>query len=235
MRKHTGADAHPLEVEFGLPAREILDAIKDRPRCKMNVRGAVAEHHLGKYLQRLLQRGDIDNYQPLFSDQEPDYRVTFKGKHYLIECKNVEVAKWTPEDQLQKPRASGVTEPIKIDFKKTRTQNAASEDPAARSQGVQGRNYERGKFSVLAACLARRSGNWEFRFIGVQNLKPHEVHSDRLSDKVQVDITVEDLWKSNLTDALEDPSTLSFAAKTSVVETSLSASDTLTGPLSNEA
>ena len=41
-----------LEDEFGLPALEILDIINRRNRCKIAVRGAIAEAHLLRHLRR---------------------------------------------------------------------------------------------------------------------------------------------------------------------------------------
>jgi hypothetical protein len=40
---------HALEREFGLPAEQILDVINRRNRCKIAVRGAIAEWYLHQY------------------------------------------------------------------------------------------------------------------------------------------------------------------------------------------
>ncbi len=39
---------HPVEIEMGLPASEILDVIRRSDRCYQTVRGYVAERHLEK-------------------------------------------------------------------------------------------------------------------------------------------------------------------------------------------
>ena len=209
MSKRSKSGTHPLEREFHLEADEILDAINARPRCKMSVKGAVAEQHLHKHLAGLVQTGDIDEFRPLFADHEPDFVVIVGGNKYLLECKNVEQPRWTPEHLLQGRRPAGKVEPIRIDFKKTRNQKTAAGDGSTspKSKGAAGRFYDPDKFSVLAACLANRTGDWEFRFIGTQYLARHKDHTDRLSDKVEVDAAADTTWKTRLRDVLDDPAT----------------------------
>jgi hypothetical protein len=233
MRDRPGT--HPLEAEFDLPASEILDAIGLRPRCKMSVKGAVAEQHLDKHLTDLFAKGEIDEFQALYGDHEPDFIVRFRGRDFRIECKNVQTPKWKAEHLLKRKRRPDATEAIKIDFKKTRNQKAADAAGSTKSLGNSGRFYERDRCSVLAACLKNRTGNWEFRFIGTQHLSPHKDYADRLSDKVQVDIADEKLWKRRLTDVLEDSTTLSIFTESSLADTGSSNLDAVADPLNEEA
>ena len=67
---------HPVEVEMGLSAFEILDVIKRSDRCYQAVRGYIAERHLGtfvlaKFELRIVDVGDL---------LERDYSGTFSHR-----------------------------------------------------------------------------------------------------------------------------------------------------------
>jgi hypothetical protein len=156
LRKPAG---HPLEQQFGLSAREILDIIWGRFRLGAAVRGGVAEHHLGRLLETV---PGISKVQRFDEDGRPDFEVTYKRRPYLIECKNV----------LRKPSTRGP----RVDFQKTR---ASKGDPCSRY-------YERAAFEVLAACLHPITERWEFRFACTSRLEPHSSCTGRLSPHVVV-------------------------------------------------
>lgn len=152
---------HPLELQFGLSAREILEVIWGRFRLNVAVRGGVAEYHLGSYLRSL---PEITKVREIDQDGKPDFEITFNRKTYLIECKNV----------LRSRRADG--KPV-IDFQKTR---AAKGNPCSRY-------YDRDAFDVLAACLHPVTERWEFRFVNTSALPAHAECIGKLSHKVVVD------------------------------------------------
>ena len=156
--------AHKLERQFDLPANEILDIIAGAFRLEAAVRGGVAEHHLGKVLEKISGMDEVD---PIDEDGKPDFRVVYRGDPYTIECKNV----------LRKLSRDGP----RVDFQKTR---ASKNDPCSRY-------YEQEAFDVLAACLHAVTEKWEFQFCCTSRLEPHPKCEGRLSQKV---VVAGDIW-----------------------------------------
>jgi hypothetical protein len=141
---------HPVEVEMGLSASEILDVIKRSDRCYQAVRGYVAERHLEKRLEQLKASGAIQQSVFINKDGQPDFRVTLHGSTKTIECKNV----------MSKMRyANG---DLKVDFQRTRNQLGSG----ARI----GRYYKVSDFDILAACEHNPRGQWSFKFVRTADL-----------------------------------------------------------------
>lgn len=157
---------HELEREFGLPAREILDVINRRNRCKIAVRGAIAEAHLIQMLRRLRDAGTIDGFEDFDIDGHPDCRVAIGGQSFMVECKNVE-------------KETRPGSPVTIDFWRTRA-------PIGRAWE---RYYSPDEFQVVAACLWNRTGTWEFLFAATADLPRHSEYQDRIYNRVTVDAT----------------------------------------------
>ncbi len=143
---------HPVEIEMGLPASEILDVIRRSDRCYQTVRGYVAERHLEKLLDKLKQSGTVEQVVYVNKEGQPDFRVTRSGVTKTIECKNVmSTTKYANGD-------------LKVDFQRTRNQLGQ----AART----GRYYKVTDFDILAACEHNQTGRWKFKFIRTAEL-PH--------------------------------------------------------------
>jgi len=155
----SGGTQHPLEVQFGVAASEILDIISGAFRLAAAVRGGVAEHHLKQQLKTI--RG-VGRVRHINEDGKPDFEVQYRKQSFLIECKNV-LAR----------TSSGMP---RVDFQKTR---ASKKDPCSRY-------YKSSQFDVLAACLHPVTKNWEFRFTATKDLSPHSACAGRLSTKVIV-------------------------------------------------
>ena len=155
-------DRHPLEMQLGLPASQILDIISGAFRLAAAVRGGVAEHHLERHLRHV---PGVSNVRHIVEDGKPDFEVKYRRKPFLIECKNV-LAR----------RQQGLA---KVDFQKTRASKA---DPCSRY-------YKPTQFHVLAACLYPVTQKWEFRFASTGALAPHPRCSGRLSSNVIVQQT----------------------------------------------
>lgn len=167
-------DVHPLEIELGLPARDILDIIGGAFRLKVAVRGGVAEHHLGN---RLRLQPELSDVRRLDQDGQPDFSVKFQGRLFRIECKNV----------LRKAPAGALA---RVDFQKTR---AAMGDKCSRY-------YSSNQFEVLAACLHPVTESWDFRFCPTSNLAPHPRCKGKLTSRV----IVSDSWPTSLPQALDE-------------------------------
>ena len=159
---------HVLEAQLGLSAREILDVIGARFRLKADVRGSVAEHHLGRYLQDV---PGVTGVRHIDEDGRPDFEISYKNHAVRIECKNV----------LGRPAKDGP----RVDFQKTRASKA---NPCSRY-------YQPTQFDVLAACLHPITERWDFMFSGTSTLKPHLRCPGRLSERV---VVAGPTWMNNL-------------------------------------
>ncbi len=159
----------------------------------MAVRGAVAEVHLKRVLDALVDGGQIEGFLQPSGDGKPDFEVRYRGKPYLIECKNVE---------KEKPRKSGIATNITIDFQKTRNQ---------REEGPEGRFYPVNHFSVIAACLWNRTGQWNFVYAPTATLPHHPSFPDRLWQKLTVDVNGSDRWRADLIEVLDNHETVSLS------------------------
>jgi hypothetical protein len=157
-----GPERHPLEVQLGLPASQILDIISGAFRLAAAVRGGVAEHHLEQGLRMI---PGVRRVRHIIEDGKPDFEIQYGKRSFLIECKNV-----LARTQRGLP---------KVDFQKTR---ASKRDPCSRY-------YRASQFDVLAACLHPVTQNWEFRFAATGALAAHPTCSGRLASKVIVEPT----------------------------------------------
>lgn len=156
---------HQLESQFQMSAVEILDMVLRNNCLHIALKGAVAQEHLQRYIADLHHDGTLDSFEQIDRDGQPDFRSTFQGHSYLLECKNVEKEK----------KAGG---PMTVDFQRTR---APKEAPYLRY-------YHEDEFEILAACTFNRTGTWEFRFIRTKVLaRRPEPHSDRFSNRILVD------------------------------------------------
>lgn len=153
---------HPLEMELGLSAREILDMIDGAFRLKVAVRGSAAEQHLQSHLEAV---SGMDEVVLIDADGQPDFRVVYRGCPPVhIECKNV----------LRRKTPGGL---VKVDFQRTR---ASKKDPCSRY-------YQPLDFQVLAACLHPVTEEWEFRFCETLALPQHKSCPGRLASNVVVE------------------------------------------------
>jgi len=176
--------SHKLETDFQMSANEILDVVLKNNRTLMNLKGAIAQEHLSRYLEDLKQKGIIQNYETIDKDGQPDFRIKFKNKDILLECKNVEKEKKVNKD-------------ITIDFWRTRYQ---------KTKGPLSRFYHQSDFQVLAACLYNRSGKWEFRFIKTKALPRHPEDPERFTNRVSLspETPYARYWRTALIEVLEE-------------------------------
>ncbi len=164
---------HDLESAYGLSALEILEIVSHNPRLAMAVRGAVAEHHLGRTLAADPMVASADPGQ---QEGPPDFHVTLTdGRRVTVECKNASpklYADGTPKVEVQKTRAS-------------------RGDPLSRL-------YRADAFDLVAACMYGPSGEWSFSYRRTTDLEPHEEHTDRIAPIQRITRD----WPARLVDAL---------------------------------
>ncbi|MEJ7656966.1 MAG: hypothetical protein WKF33_08045 [Thermoleophilaceae bacterium] len=167
---------HALEQEFSLPAADILDIIRERPRLGMAVRGGVAERHLHEVLER---DRDVDEVELGQVEGPPDFIVRLTtGEEETVECKNASpktYADGTPKVETQKTRAS-------------------KGDPKSRL-------YDPSQFDVVAACMYGPLRRWEFRYKGSVAL-PRDTPSPARSAPSP---WLGDGWSTSLRDAVTAP------------------------------
>ena len=169
------ADAHELELAFDLTSFELFDIIGNNSRLAMAVRGGVAEHHLGRLLDR---DPAVRHAEPGKQEGPPDFFVDLRdGRSVTVECKNAS----------PKLRADGTP---KVEVQKTR---ASKGDPTSRF-------YTPAAFDVVAACLYGPTGQWTFRFCRSDRLVEHSVHEGRIAP-IQ---SITDEWSDSLVGALDD-------------------------------
>lgn len=156
----SGLAPHPLELELGLSAREILDVIGDAFRLKVAVRGSVAEHHLESHLRGIKGLSQVEKID---EDGQPDFRLSYRRREFKIECKNV----------LRKLPANGIP---RVDFQKTR---ATPGNKCSRYYGPE-------QFDVLAACVHPVTERWEYLFCSTSSLQPHPSCKGKLAPLVVV-------------------------------------------------
>lgn len=162
--RHPEGVPHRLEIEFGITATELLDAISRRFRLKVALEGAVAQVHLQRKIKALQDKGVIVRYEEYDINGYPDFTISpSKGnKPMLLECKNVR-----DEDY----RTGGVPVAYKVETQKTR---AAKSDPSSRF-------YDSHYFDILAVCLGKKTGNWsDFLYIKIGDLSRHAKHSEKI-------------------------------------------------------
>ena len=157
---------HPLESQYGLSARELLDAVGKRFRLKVALEGVVAEVQMEKKIQSLVG-GIVERYEAHDLDGHPDFSIWLPNakKPLLAECKNV-------RDCEEAYREGGKVVAYKAETQKTR---ASKGDPTSRFYGVD-------QFDILGVCLGKKTGDWsDFLFARVGDLARHGTHTGKLA------------------------------------------------------
>jgi len=149
---------HPLELELGLSASDLLNLVQKTFRLKVAVRGAVAEHHLLHHLRGL---PELKSVERLDQDGQPDFSVSYRGKKLKVECKNVLRRK---------------SKKVRVDFQRTR---ASKGNPCSRY-------YRPEEFEILATCLHPVSERWEFRYALTRDLPEHAKCDGHIANGVVV-------------------------------------------------
>jgi len=157
---------HPLAKQYGLTARELLDAVNKRFRLKVALEGAVAEVQMEKKITALVGSA-VERYENYDQDGHPDFGIWLPGldRELLAECKNV-------RDHEQAYREGGKAVAYRVETQKTRTSKS---DPLSRFYGVE-------HFHILGVCLGKKTGNWsDFMFARVVDLICHAKHANKLA------------------------------------------------------
>ena len=153
---------HPLELQYGLTAEELLDALNRRFRAKVALEGVVAEVQLEKHIRASASLGVIARYEAHDKDGYPDFSVWLphRSDPLRIEVKNV-------RDAHDAYRHRGQVVAHKVEVQKTR----------AAQGNASSRFYDAGLFQILAVCLGKQTGNWtDFRFVATQHPKRHPIY-----------------------------------------------------------
>jgi hypothetical protein len=186
-------EMHPLEVEYGLTKKELLDALNRRFRAKVTLEGVVAEVHLGKHIRALQEKGVITRYEEHDQDGYPDYSIwlpSLADKAFRIECKNV-------RDTEEAYRKDGEVVAFKVETQKTR---ASQGDRSSRYYG-----YD--QFEILAVCLGKKTHDWrQFMYIQSKDLDQHSEYRNKMAVMHRVPMPNSDArppWYSSLEALLE--------------------------------
>jgi hypothetical protein len=181
---------HQLELEYGLSAHELLDALANRFRAKVTLEGAVAEIQMERKIQPLVGTV-IDRYEAHDTDGHPDFSIWLPGAERAItaECKNV-------RNHNEAYRIGREIVAYKVETQKTR---AARGDFTSRYYGFD-------QFDILGVCLGKKTKDWsQFMFAWVKDLQPHREHPTKLAvmQRVPLPGAVETApWSSDLGELL---------------------------------
>lgn len=181
---------HPLEVLLNAPAEDILDAIQGGFRAIIDVKGKLAELFLKRQLEGLKAGGQIQGFEWLDKDGEPDFTVLMDDVTLRLEAKNVRSAK------RAKGEAEGTSQGLRavvVELQKTRN----SKD------GTPTRGYRPDEFDCLAACLFNRTGKWEYVYASTLDLDRRPSDPDRLRIMQPVPLQPSGIWKGSLLDVLK--------------------------------
>lgn len=157
---------HPLEDEYNLTAKELLDMINERFRLKVALAGAVAEVQCEKRLVSLRESGVISRYEHHDVDDYPDFTVfpSEEGPELKVEVKNV-------RNYKAGYRQGGEIIAYMVELQKTR-----------RGADESSRFYDVDRFDVVAVCLGKKTGNYEdFLFARSTDLRRHDRFPDKLA------------------------------------------------------
>lgn len=172
---------HALEIQYGLTAQELLDAIDRRFRLKVALEGAVAEVHFERKLKIASKEGWLTSYEGHDRDGMHDFTmVTLNGKQIRVEVKTIRNGAGRPRVELQKTRA-------------------AKGDPSSRY-------YDVIHFDLVAVCMGRATGDWsEFRYSLVGTLPKHRDYPGKLQVMHRLPQGTEDssVWFQKLQSAIE--------------------------------
>jgi hypothetical protein len=146
---------HALEIQYGLTAQELLEAIDRRFRLKVALEGAVAEVHFERKLKVASQEGWLKTYQSHDTDGMHDFTIESLGGLILrVEVKTIRNGT-KPQVEIQKTRA-------------------AKGDPSSRY-------YNFDHFDVIAVCLGRYTKDWtQFAYAFTRDLPRHKNHPEKL-------------------------------------------------------
>ena len=158
---HGRIGRHDLETLYGVSAATILDIIESNFRLGVAVRGSIAEHHLGNFLDR---DQCIASHESIDQDGMPDFRIWLDdGRELTIECKNALSGTYKDGD-------------AKVETQKTRDSGA-------------GRKYAYDAFDIVAACMFPVTKRWMFKFKWARDLTPWNKDNTRIGAIQRIDDT----------------------------------------------
>lgn len=158
--RRTNSIGHPVERMLNASARDILDALENGFRARADLKGKLAELFAARYLDGLQMRGVIDRYEWQDLDGEPDFIVWLRGGPAItVEAKNIRSGKGSLRAETQKTRAS-------------------KSDPMSRY-------YRADQFDVLAVCMYNQTGEWNYIFARIGDLR-RLATDDRYLEVIQV-------------------------------------------------
>lgn len=180
---------HPLEVLLNAPAEDILDAIQGGFRAIIDVKGKLAELFLKRQLEGLKAGGQIQGFEWLDKDGEPDFRVQIDNVTLRLEAKNVR------SSRRARGEAVGGDQGLRVVVELQKTRNSKDGTPT--------RGYRADEFDCLAACLFNRTGKWEYVYASTLDLERRPTDPDRLRIMQRVPLQPSGIWKGSLLDVLK--------------------------------
>ena len=178
------ADQPKLLVDWGVTAKDVVEAVSRGFRAQVDIKEKLAELMLYRELENLRKDGELQTIDWLDEDGKPDFIVKWKGRTVIIECKNV---------RSSDPKRKG-DERIRVELQKTRI----SKD------GSNTRAYRADQFDILSACLFNRTGIWSFLHIAATRLQRRQGEPTFLKIMQEVPRAPQGAWRASAFEALAD-------------------------------
>jgi len=173
---------HPLESEWRASAWDILSASAGGFRAKVCVLGKLAEWKLDELMRSHLElEENLSEVTWNDADDQPDFRLKWRGRPVTVECKNV-------RRDAKKP------DRLRVELQKTRNSR----------DGSNTRSYRRDKFDVLAVCLYNQKLEWRFVFCPTKRLATRPESENLLAIYHDVPDPACPPWTARIAEALED-------------------------------
>lgn len=183
---------HPLEIEYGLSAEELLDAVSRRFRAKVALEGTVAEVQAERHILAAQYRGVVSEHKTHDIDGYADFSIWLpkQPNPFRIEVKNV-------RNSNEAYRRRGVITGYKVEVQKTR---AAQGDATSRL-------YDAEQFEILAVCMGKKTHDWkQFMWVAARHLARNLASPHKLAVMHRAPLTEEGFiepWYRSLVDLIE--------------------------------
>lgn len=173
---------HPVCEQLGASSDDILDALANGFRARIDVKGKLAELYMYRRLEALRAEGALASVAWQDADGKPDFVVSVGVRAINVECKNV-----------RSERSSKFTS-FRVELQRTRN----SKD------GALTRAYRATEFDVLGVALFNQTNQWDFLYTATRRLARRPENPELLVIMQRVPLQPAEHWYAEPLAALRD-------------------------------